>query len=112
MRQPSRLTVGNKLRCPHCEQLGDPLYAFRPLELKEKYSEELNVVQCHRKDRGGCGHVFSLGEPNIIAAYIAGDLVPRQLLEDALRKVRELQAVLSEGSSSNGSIAREEVKHA
>jgi len=36
-----------------------------------------------------CGHVFSPGDPQIIAAYLAGDLVPRSLLDDARRQLRE-----------------------
>lgn len=86
---PARLVEGNKLRCPKCEQLGDLFADFKALERNEKYREELNMVYKHR----GCGHVFSPGDPQIIAAYLAGDLVPRSLLDEAKRMLREGGAV-------------------
>ena len=79
------LVEGNKLRCPKCEELGDLFGDFRPLERNEKYRDELNMIYKHR----GCGHVFSPGDPWIIAAYLAGDLVPRSLLDEAKRKLKE-----------------------
>jgi hypothetical protein len=81
-----RLVEGNKLRCPKCEQLGDLFGDFKPLERSEKYRDELNMVYKHQR---GCGHVFSPGDPWIIAAYLAGDLVPRALLDEARAKLRE-----------------------
>ena len=83
-KKPS-LVEGNKLRCPNCEELGDLFGDFKPLERNEKYRDDLNTVYRHR----GCGHVFSPGDPLIIAAYLAGDLVPRSLLDEAKRKLRE-----------------------
>lgn len=79
------LVEGNQLRCPKCEQLGDLFRDFRALERNDKYSHELNMVYKHK----GCGHVFSPGDPQIIAAYLAGDLVPRALLDEARRQLRE-----------------------
>lgn len=79
------LVEGNRLRCPQCEQLGDLFKDFRALERNEKYREELNMVYRHQ----ACGHVFSPGDPWIIAAYLAGDLVPRALLDEAKRKLKE-----------------------
>jgi hypothetical protein len=79
------LVVGNRLRCPHCEQLGDLFADFKPLSRNERYREELNMVYKHR----GCGHVFSPGDPWIIAAYLAGDLVPRALLDEAKQTLKE-----------------------
>ena len=79
------LVEGNRLRCPQCEKLGDLFRDFLALERNEKYRDELNMVYKHR----GCGHVFSPGDPWIIAAYLAGDLIPRALLEEANRKLRE-----------------------
>ena len=79
------LVEGNRLRCPKCEELGDLFRDFRALERNEKYRDELNMVYKHR----GCGHVFSPGDPQIIAAYLAGDLVPRALLDEAKAKLRE-----------------------
>ena len=79
------LVEGNRLRCPKCEELGNLFGDFIPLERNEKYRDELNMVYKHR----GCGHVFSPGDPWIIAAYLAGDLVPRALLEEAKRKLKE-----------------------
>ena len=68
-----------------CEELGDLFGDFKPLERNEKYRDELNMVYKHRV----CGHVFSPGDPWIIAAYLAGDLVPRSLLDEAKRKLKE-----------------------
>jgi uncharacterized protein (DUF983 family) len=79
------LVEGNQLRCPKCEQLGDLFRDFRALERNEKYAHELNMIYKHK----ACGHVFSPGDPQIIAAYLAGDLVPRSLLDDARRQLRE-----------------------
>ena len=81
------LVEGNRLRCPKCEELGDLFRDFKPLERNERYRDELNMVYKHI--RGGCGHVFSPGDPWIIAAYISGDLVPRALLDEAKTKLRE-----------------------
>jgi len=83
---PPRLVEGNKLRCPNCEELGDLFRDFKPLKRSEKYRDELNMVYKHYR---GCGHVFSPGDPWIIAAYLAGDLVPRSLLDEARAKLRE-----------------------
>jgi hypothetical protein len=82
---PLRLVEGNKLRCPNCEELGDLFGDFKPLARSEKYRDELNMIyKCRR-----CHHVFSPGDPWIIAAYLAGDLVPRALLDAAKAKLRE-----------------------
>jgi hypothetical protein len=83
--ETARLVEGNKLRCPNCEELGDLFRDFKPLERSEKFRDELNMVYKHRE----CGHVFSPGDPWIIAAYLAGDLVPRALLDEARAKLRE-----------------------
>lgn len=82
---------GNQLRCPGCEQLGQLGYNFSPLDRNERYRRELNVVYRHRKDRGGCGHVFSPGDIWIIEAYLAGDLVPRAMLEEAREVIDSLR---------------------
>lgn len=89
--QKDRLVEGHKLRCPKCEELCDPFYHFKPLQFVAKYERELNRVLQHRRDRGGCGHVFSPGEPWIIQEYISGNLVPRQLLTQALERIAELE---------------------
>lgn len=79
------LVEGNRLRCPKCEELGDLFRDFNPLERNERYRDELNMVYKHKV----CGHVFSPGDPWIIAAYLSGDLVPRALLDEAKTKLRE-----------------------
>lgn len=86
-----RLVEGNKLRCPGCEALGDPFVNFRPLQRNERYASELNIVYVHRRDRGGCGHVFSPGDIWVMEAYLSGDLVPKQLLDQARALVAQLQ---------------------
>ena len=71
--------------------------AFKRLERNTKYERDLNVVYKHKE----CGHIFSLGDPWIIEAYLAGDLVPRDLVithdeATALREeISELRAQLS-----------------
>ena len=85
MQPKPSLVEGNQLRCPKCEQLGDLFRDFRVLERSEKYAHELNMIYNHKS----CGHVFSPGDPQIIAAYLAGDLVPRSLLDDARRQLKE-----------------------
>ena len=79
------LVEGNRLRCPKCEELGDLFGDFNPLERNERYRDELNMVYKHK----ACGHVFSPGDPWIIAAYLSGDLVPRALLDEAKTKLKE-----------------------
>lgn len=68
------------------------LIDFKPLERPEKYMRELNPVYMHRKDRGGCGHNFSPGDPWIIEAYLAGDLVPAKIVDDLRAALEDLRA--------------------
>lgn len=93
--QPT-LVEGNQLRCPNCEQLGDPLVQFKPLDRSVKYEAELNVVQQHRRDKGGCGHVFSPGESWIMEEYLAGNLIPKTVMIELKRKIVELEAIINE----------------
>lgn len=82
---------GGKFLCPGCEEEGDMLLDFIALDRNPTYAKDLNPIYRHRKDRGGCGHVFSPGDPWIIAAYLSGDLVPRSALtalEEALNELR------------------------
>jgi hypothetical protein len=95
-----RLVEGNKLRCPGCEALGDPFVNFRPLQRNERYARELNIVYVHRRDRGGCGHVFSPGDIWVMEAYLAGDLVPKQLLNEARELVAQLQGKREEATAA------------
>lgn len=64
--------------CPHCEIERNPLdqRELKRLDRNEKYAHELNVVYQCVKATGGCGHIFSPGEQEIIMAYLRGDLVP------------------------------------
>jgi len=95
-----RLVEGNKLRCPGCEALGDPFVNFRPLQRNERYARELNIVYVHRRDRGGCGHVFSPGEIWVMEAYLSGDLVPKELLDEARALVAQLQDKREEATAA------------
>jgi hypothetical protein len=56
-----------------------------------KYKNELNIVQQHRRDKGGCGHVFSPGDTWIIEEYLAGNLIPFALLTEARKRITELE---------------------
>lgn len=90
------LVEGNRLRCPNCLELGDVLVDFKPLDRPERFRDELNVIQCHLKSRGGCGHVFSPGDPWIMQAYLSGELVPKSYLREAKRAINELRTKLDE----------------
>lgn len=79
-----------RLRCPHCEQVGRYPGDFRALDLNEKYKRDLNPIYKHI----ACGHVFSPGDPWIIAAFLEGDLVPRAMLEDLQYTVDQLQSIV------------------
>jgi hypothetical protein len=82
---------GGQMRCPHCEEDGT-MAAFKALDLNEKYRHDLNPVYKHL----GCGHVFSPGDPWIIAAYLAGDLVPAEMVTALRETVNELRAVVAQ----------------
>jgi hypothetical protein len=86
---------GGKLLCPNCEREGDILLDFAALERNPSYAKDLNPVYRCRKDRDGCGHVFSPGDPWIIQAYLSGDLVPREMLTAAMETLSELRATIS-----------------
>lgn len=84
------------MRCPNCEQLGDVLLNFTPLERSAKYEGELNIIYVHRRALGGCGHAFSPGNLEILAAYLAGELVPRDFLDQAVTRIKELERKLND----------------
>jgi hypothetical protein len=88
------LVEGNNLRCPNCEELGDILVQFKPLDRSKKYESELNVIQQHRRDKGGCGHVFSPGDSWIMEEYLSGGLIPKSLLDKARSDIIELELEL------------------
>lgn len=72
---------------------------FKPLEMREQFKRELNPVYVHVGDSPSgkrCGHAFSPGEPWIIEAYLAGDLVPKTLLESAQIEIAFLRVQLEE----------------
>lgn len=91
-----RLVEGIQLRCPKCSALGHPFRDFKPLELVEQYRHELNPIYKHRKDRGGCGHVFSPGDPWIIEAYLSGDLVPKSSVDQLKTEIAYLREQLED----------------
>ena len=62
----------------------------------EKYEDELFRVMQHRRDRGGCGHVFAPGDPWIIREYLKGALIDRRLLTQALQEIEKLKAQLAD----------------
>lgn len=65
---------------------------FKALDLNPKYQRDLNPVYKHL----ACGHVFSPGDPWIIAAYLSGELVPAETLTALRETVNELRAVLAQ----------------
>jgi hypothetical protein len=70
------------MRCPMCEKLRNPLGELKRFQRNEKYAMELNVVYQCRRDRGGCGHIFSPGDNRVLLAYLRGDLIPASLVEN------------------------------
>jgi hypothetical protein len=92
---------GGKLLCPGCETEADFLYAFKALDRPEKFSRDTNPIYKHRRDRGGCGHVFSPGDPWIIEAYLSGDLIPATVVTELRQTVSELQAIIATSTPSD-----------
>lgn len=103
------LVEGSNVRCPNCEALCHPFRDLKPLQMVEAFKQELNPIYKHSKDRGGCGHVFSPGEPWIIEAYLAGDLVPVALLTEAKETIARLQALVDGNVKSLDNAERREV---
>jgi len=69
--RPLTLLTGNgHLRCPGCEATGSIGQHFKPLDKNERYGEQLATVYRHRRDRGGCGHVFAPLVPHIPMDYV------------------------------------------
>jgi hypothetical protein len=69
---PQPLVVGNKIRCPHPDDLKlRPIFAYRAFEVSPDYEAELNVVlKCP------CGHIFS---PGVDAETIRRGILAREL---------------------------------
>jgi hypothetical protein len=65
---------------------------FKALDLNEKYKRDLNPVYRHL----ACGHVFSPGDPWIIAAYLSGDLVPAETVTELRETVSELRVLTAQ----------------
>lgn len=65
---------------------------FKALDLNEKYKHDLNPVYKHL----ACGHVFSPGDPWIIAAYLSGELVPAETVTALRETVGELRALVAQ----------------
>jgi len=60
----------------------------------EEFKGELNPVYKHKLAK--CGHVFSPGDPWIIEAYLAGDLIPLAALDNANQLIKILREQLAE----------------
>jgi hypothetical protein len=87
----SIVLVGGRMRCPHCEEDGT-MASFKALDLNVKYQHDLNPVYKHLS----CGHVFSPGDPWIIAAYLSGELVPAEMVTALRETINELRAVVAQ----------------
>jgi hypothetical protein len=72
--------------------------AFKALDLNAKYQRDLNPVYKHLD----CGHVFSPGDPWIIAAYLSGELVPAEMVTALRETVNELRALVAQMKGDNG----------
>jgi hypothetical protein len=81
--QAKRLIEGGKLRCPGCGELRH-LHWYRAFDRPPAYERELNVIYQCTKARGGCGHAFSPGDPQILEAYLSGELVPVAMIPDLI----------------------------
>lgn len=51
------------------------------------------IYQC-RRDRDGCGHCFAPADMRVFLAFLSGDLVPRQHLDEARARIAELEGQL------------------
>ena len=89
--EPSIVLLGGRMRCPHCEAEGT-MADFKALDLNEKYKHDLNPVYKHL----GCGHVFSPGDPWIIAAYLSGELVPAEMVTALRETVEDLHSLVAQ----------------
>jgi hypothetical protein len=101
--KPSIVLGNGQMRCPHCEEDGT-MGDFKALDLNEKYKHDLNPVYKHL----GCGHVFSPGDPWIVAAYLSGELVPAEMvtaLRETVNELRTLTAQLKLGNRKEASTA-------
>ena len=82
--QTSRpLIEGGKLRCPGCGEIRH-LHWYRVFDRPPEFEKELNVIYQCATYKGGCGHAFSPGDPQIMEAYLSGKLVPVELIPDLI----------------------------
>ncbi len=79
-----------RMRCPNCEEEGKYPGDFKALDVNQKYKRDLNPIYKHM----GCGHVFSPGDPWIIQEFLAGNLLPRSMLEDLQGTIDRLQGII------------------
>lgn len=77
------LIEGFKLRCPNCQELRH-LNWYTAYDIPEAFKADLNAVYQCPHYKGGCGHVFSPGDPQIISDYLAGKLVPVEAIPDLI----------------------------
>lgn len=81
--QKRALTEGGKLRCPNCGELRYPQW-YRVFDRPDEFKRELNVIYQCTTARGGCGHAFSPGDPDIIESYLSGRMVPVEAIPDLI----------------------------
>lgn len=77
------LIEGGKLRCPNCGQV-QHLHWYRAFDRPAEFARELNVIYQCPTYKGGCNHVFSPGDPQIMEAYLSGKLVPVEAIPDLI----------------------------
>jgi hypothetical protein len=73
------LVERGKLRCPGCGELRH-VHWYRVFDRPAEFQRDLNVIYQCPTFKGGCNHVFSPGDPDVMEAYLSGKLVPVELI--------------------------------
>lgn len=74
---PSIFTAEGRVICPKCE-VERHINWYTHCERKAKYADDLNQVFICARNKGGCGHIFSPGNRELVSllvAYLEGRVV-------------------------------------
>jgi hypothetical protein len=83
--QPTVITPDGRMVCPNCEQEHHVGW-YKHCDIPQKYAGDLNQVYICQRSKGGCGHVFSPGDRELVGllkAYLEGRLVWTEPKENA-----------------------------
>lgn len=71
------------MRCPNCGELRH-LHWYKAFDRPDEFARELNVIYQCPSHKGGCGHAFSPGDPDVMEAFLSGKLVPVESIPDLI----------------------------